>query len=110
MNATRVKIITTVPPEAADKVREAMGKAGAGTIGNYRYCSFSVTGTGRFLPTKDANPHIGTPGQFEKVTEERVEVVCNRSDAKNVIAALKTAHPYEEVIIDIVPLLDEDLL
>src|SRR5260370_28332783 len=102
MNFTRVKISTTVPLENADQVREALGKAGAGSIGEYRFCSFSVTGKGRFLPTDKANPHIGEPGKPEVVEEEQIEVTCDRTIAKQVIAALKAAHPYQEVIIEIV--------
>lgn len=108
MDFNRVKITTTVPPENADAVREALGKAGAGVIGNYSFCSFSVVGTGYFMPNENANPHIGQANKLETMEEERIEVVCDRNNAKQVIAALKAAHPYEEVIVDIVPLLDED--
>jgi hypothetical protein len=110
MDFKRVKINTTVPPGYADKVREALGKAGAGKVGDYSFCSFSSLGQGRFLPNDQANPHIGEPGTLETVEEERIEVACDRAIAKQVIAALKEAHPYEEVIVNIVPLLDEDQL
>jgi hypothetical protein len=107
MNFTRVKINTTVPVGHADKVRQALGEAGAGKIGEYSFCSFSYPGQGRFVPNASANPHIGRPNLLEVVEEEHVEVVCERVNAKNVIAALRQAHPYEEVIVDIVPLIDE---
>lgn len=35
--SSRVKNVTFVPLEAADAVRQAIGDAGAGTIGNYRF-------------------------------------------------------------------------
>ena len=107
---TRVKISTTVPLEYVDQVRQALGEAGAGVIGEYTFCSFSSIGTGRFKPTEKANPHIGEANKLEAVEEEQIEVVCSRDSAKAVIAALKAAHPYEEVIIDITPLIDEDEL
>lgn len=110
MDFIRVKISTTVPIEDADKLRDALGKAGAGVIGDYSYCSFSSRGTGRFKPNQQADPHIGEAGKLEAVEEEQIEVVCDRSNAKQVISALKAAHPYEEVIVDITPLLDEDAL
>ncbi|MGF7229654.1 MAG: hypothetical protein ACQR33_06790 [Candidatus Saccharibacteria bacterium] len=110
MNFTRVKITTTVPLENADAVRHALGEAGAGVIGNYSFCSFSVIGKGWFMPNEDANPHIGSANVLEAVEEERVEVVCDRKNAKQVIVALKAAHSYEEVIVDITPLIDEDQL
>ena len=103
----KVKIVTFVPIENADAVRDALGKAGAGQIGEYSYCSYSVIGKGRFTPSNNANPHIGSADVAETVDEERIEVVCDRADAKAVISAMKQAHPYEEVAFDIYPLLDE---
>lgn len=104
----RVKIVTFVPVDYADAVRDALGKAGAGHIGEYSFCSYSVVGTGRFMPSSNAHPHIGTPGQLEQVTEERIEVVCNKTDAKAVISALRKSHPYEEVAFDIYRLMNEE--
>lgn len=106
----KVKISTTVPVENADELRAALGKAGAGVFGDYRYCSFSVTGKGRFIPVAGANPHIGQVGKLEEVDEEQIEVICDRSIAKEVIAVLKKSHPYEEVIVDVTPLLSEEEL
>jgi len=108
MEFKRVKISTTVPAENADQLRQALGKAGAGKIGEYSFCSFTVTGKGRFMPSENANPYIGEANKLEAVEEEQIEVVCDRAIAKQVIAALKAAHPYEEVIIDITPLIDEE--
>ena len=103
----RVKIVTFVPLENADTVRETIGNAGAGQIGEYSFCSYSVIGKGRFIPSDNANPHIGVSGAAEIVEEERIEVECDRSKAKTVIEAMKTAHPYEEVAYDVYPLLEE---
>lgn len=104
---SNVKIVTFVPVENASAIRQALGNAGAGHIGEYSFCSYSVVGKGRFVPSSSAHPHIGTAGQAEAVDEERVEVVCDRANAKAVIAALRLAHPYEEVAFDIYPLVDE---
>lgn len=110
MDFKRVKISTTAPLDYADTVREALGKAGAGLIGEYSFCSFSTIGYGRFMPSGEANPHIGKAGTLEAVKEEHIEVVCDRDKAKEVIRALREAHPYEEVIVDIVLLIDEGQL
>lgn len=106
----KVMIVTYVPVTHADEVREVLGKAGAGTIGEYRHCSFSVVGEGRFTPSNNASPHTGKPGQPETVQEERIEVACDLNKAKVVVAAMKKAHPYEEVAFHIYPLIDEDEL
>jgi hypothetical protein len=100
-----IKLVVFVPEENADELRQAIGEAGAGVIGNYSYCSYSVKGVGRFKPNEDANPHIGETGKLESVNEERIEVQCDKSDALKIVNAIKNAHPYEEVVVDIYPML-----
>ena len=110
MEFSKVKIVTFVPSENADAVRAAIGKAGAGQIGEYSFCSYSVSGVGRFLPSENANPHIGESGKLEAAPEERIEVVCDRAKTKQVIVVMKSAHPYEEVAFDVYPLISEEEL
>jgi hypothetical protein len=105
MKTKTVKIVTTVPKKQADKLRQALGKAGAGKTKNYYFCSFSQEGEGRFLPTENANPSIGKKGKLNKIKEVRVETFCNQKDLKKIIKAIKKVHPYEQPIIDIYPLL-----
>ena len=80
-----VTIVVTVPETHADAVRQAMGQAGAGKVGNYSYCSYSMKGIGRFMPNKDSNPYLGNEGVLEEVIEERIETVCNRAVLENVL-------------------------
>lgn len=101
-----VKIRTAVPVDGAEKVRRAMGDAGAGMQGNYSHCSGSYLTTGRFTPLSGANPTIGEVGKPEEVQEELIEMLCHVDKVEEVIAALKKAHPYEEPAIDIVQRLD----
>ncbi|MEK6925850.1 MAG: hypothetical protein AABW50_01085 [Nanoarchaeota archaeon] len=105
-----VKIVVFVPPKYSKKVLEAIGKSGGGNIGNYSYCSFSSDGTGRFKPNDKANPFIGKPGKLEEVKEDKIEFICPKNKAKSVINSIKEVHPYEEVALDVYPLLDEDEL
>lgn len=101
MQSTTLKLVVTVPLTHSDIVRDAMGKAGAGKIGNYSFCSFSTKGTGRFKPEDGAEPHIGAVNQLEAVEEERIEITCTREILKDVVDAIKKVHPYEEVSIDV---------
>lgn len=105
-----VTIVVFVPETHADAVRNAMGKDGAGAIGNYSNCSFSSKGIGRFLPMAGAHPNIGKVGKKEEVKEERIEMICKKDKVKKVVLAMKKAHPYEEVAYFIFPLLDENEL
>lgn len=99
------KIVVFVPESHANIVRRAMGEAGAGAIGNYKFCSFSVKGTGRFFPFGNAKPAIGKVGQLEEIQEERIETVCYKKDLKKVVDIIKKVHPYEEPALDIYPLI-----
>lgn len=104
----RVKIVIFVPTAHSDVIRKVIGDAGVGLIGNYSHCSFSSKGTGRYKPLEGAHPTIGEVGKLEEVEEERIEFVCPKDKAKEVISAIKQVHPYEEVALDIYPLLREE--
>jgi hypothetical protein len=106
----KVKIVVFTPLTHTKIVREAIGKAGGGIIGNYDYCSFSSNGTGRFRPNEKASPYMGKINKIEEVEEERIEFVCKRNEAKRIIKEIKSVHPYEEVALDIYPLLEESEL
>lgn len=101
MSSNNLKLVVTVPLSHADIVRDAMGNAGAGKLGNYSFCSFSSSGTGRFKPEVGATPHIGEVEKLEAVEEERIEVILPRDILNEVIEAIKAVHPYEEVSIDV---------
>jgi len=98
------KWVILVPPEHAEAVRAAVFDAGAGRIGDYSHCSWSVTGRGQFLPLDGASPVIGTVGSVEHLDEDRVEVVAPSQLRGQVRAAMLAAHPYEEPAFDVLTL------
>jgi dinuclear metal center YbgI/SA1388 family protein len=95
------KWVVFVPVDDAESLRAGLFAAGAGHIGDYSHCSWSVTGTGQFLPGTGASPAIGTVGAVEHVVEDRVEVIAPARLRGQVLAALRTAHPYEEPAFDV---------
>ena len=95
------KIVIYTPESHADVLREAIGNAGAGKIGKYSHCTFTIKGTGRFKPLEGANPTIGEVGKFEEVPEERIETVCEENVLSAVLKAIKDVHPYEEPATDV---------
>jgi hypothetical protein len=98
------KIVVYVPETHGEAVRAASGEAGAGRIGNYAHCSFTVKGVGRFLPLAGAHPAIGNVGRLELVAEERIEMVCAAERLREVLHAIRHVHPYEEPAVDVYPL------
>jgi hypothetical protein len=92
------------PYTHVDKVRQALGDAGAGWIGGYRYCSFSTVGDSRFKTPTKANGVVddGIKG-FREVA---VGVVVSKKELSKVIEAARKAHPWEVMGYDIHPLLE----
>jgi dinuclear metal center YbgI/SA1388 family protein len=95
------KWVVYVPREDAEAVQAAVFAAGAGHIGDYSHCSWSVSGIGQFLPREGASPAVGSVGTVERVAEDRFEVVAPARARSDVLAAMRAAHPYEEPAFDI---------
>ncbi len=94
---TLQKLVTFIPKVDAEKVLAAMHNAGAGQIGEYKNCSFKIEGVGSYLPTGSAQPNIGSIDKQEFVNEVRVEVIFPAHQSREIIEAMKSSHPYEEV-------------
>ena len=108
MVTEQVLLIVTVPASHLHALLDAMGDAGAGQIGNYTHCAYYSAGTGRFKPNEAANPTLGEKAQINEVEEARIETFCSRERIKAVIEAIRSAHPYEEPVFYVLPLLSEN--
>lgn len=98
---TLYKLAVYVPETHENILREALGEAGAGYIGNYSNCTFNISGIGTFKPEENTNPFIGTIGEIEKVNEVKIETIVQQSILNKTIDKMIKAHPYEEVAYDI---------
>lgn len=100
-----MKLVWFVPLSHLETTRDAVFAAGGGEIGDYRRCSFWTVGTGSFLGGEGTTPFVGEAGREERVEEARVETVVPLGRLDEVVAALRSAHPYEEPAMDVIPLL-----
>ena len=100
----RFKVVVFAPASAVPRLRAAMTAAGAGVIGNYDSCSFSVRGEGFFRPRAGSHPAVGRAGRLERIPEERLEMLAEESVLSAVLSAARRVHPYEEPAIDCLPL------
>ncbi len=91
------KIEVYVPESHLEAVKTAMFAAGAGRVGDYDSCAWQTPGQGQFRPLEGASPYIGQVGKVETEPEYKVEMVCAGGLVREVIEAMKGAHPYEEV-------------
>jgi len=101
------KLVTFVPVDSGNKIREAIFNSGAGHIGNYDSCSYNTEGLGTFKGDENTNPYIGEKGKLHTEKETRIETIVPKHLLKKVINSLLNAHPYEEVAYDIYPLENE---
>ena len=96
MQSQMFKLVFFVPATHCEQVKAAVFAAGAGGQGNYGQCGWQVLGQGQFMPLASSQPFIGGHNKVEVVDEFRVETLCPEKNVHEVIAALKSAHPYEE--------------
>ncbi|MBN2167086.1 MAG: Nif3-like dinuclear metal center hexameric protein [Marinilabiliaceae bacterium] len=99
-----IKLVTFVPETHIENVRQAIFKAGAGVIGKYDSCSFTVNGYGSFKAGDDTQPYVGKKGVIHLEKEARIETILPAFMQSKIVNALIKAHPYEEVAYDLYPL------
>ncbi|MGQ7870074.1 Nif3-like dinuclear metal center hexameric protein [Sunxiuqinia sp. sy24] len=95
------KLVTFIPFDQAIKVQQAIFKTGAGQIGHYDSCAYSIPGKGSFRGDETTQPFVGKPGEIHYENELRFETIFPKHIESKVIRALTEAHPYEEVAYDI---------
>lgn len=96
------KLTTYVPTLNANALKTALFNAGAGNIGNYNNCSFTVLGDGTFKGNKNSNPVLGEKGKNHTEKEAKISVVFESKYEKAILNALQQNHPYEEIAYEIV--------
>ncbi len=102
------KLEVYVPEDHAEILKEALFQAGAGNIGFYDECSFSVDSNGTFRPMEGSNPFSGTQNIRENAQEKLISVIFENFKQRQIVAAMKNAHPYEEVAYQIISLENEN--
>jgi dinuclear metal center YbgI/SA1388 family protein len=96
------KLTTFVPLEKATALRNALFTAGAGNIGNYDQCSFSIDGEGTFRGNENSNPVIGKKGKLHTEKETRISVLFESKNEAKILESLQKNHPYEEVAYELI--------
>jgi dinuclear metal center YbgI/SA1388 family protein len=98
------KLLTFVPTEKLEEVRNAIFSAGGGQVGNYSECSFTIAGEGTFKGDENTAPYVGKPGERHTEKEIRVEIIFPGYIENAILKAMVAAHPYEEVAYDVISL------
>jgi len=92
------------PAENVDEILEALAGAHAGEIGNYDHCSTILQVQGSYRPLEGAKPAFGEVGKLIMGSECKIEINCREENLMEAIHAVRVAHPYEEPVINVIPL------
>lgn len=98
------KIEIFIPEKYIDQLRTAMNEAGACRLGNYDHCLTVTQVSGFWRPLNGANPFHGDVGAVNSGTEVKAETICEGEFLPEVLAAIRGVHPYEEPLINVIPL------
>lgn len=104
----QVKIEVYLPTEFVIPVRDALHEVGAGRVGQYDHCVSVTAVSGYWRPLEEAHPYSGTKGEIMSGTESKLEVICPAYIAPAAVRAVRSVHPYEEPLINVIPLLTVD--
>jgi hypothetical protein len=107
MEFTQVKLEIFIPEEYVVVLREAVASAGAGMLGNYDHCASVIEVRGYWRPLEGAEPYDGTIGEISEARECKMEVNCPRDRIPEILRAIRKIHPYEEPLINIIPLAND---
>lgn len=107
MDFKKVKIEVYIPEEYRDKLREALNDIGVLGVGNYDNVMSVTKVTGYWRPLKNANPFDGEINKLSKASEDKIEFATDINNVENAVKVIKEVHPYEEPVINIMPLIND---
>ena len=99
------KLEIFIPESHLNLLREVLIQCDAGHIGNYDACMSYSHVIGTWRPLKGTSPYIGSEGRISEEPEIKAEVTCELLKVDEVIEAVKKIHPYEEPVINAIPLM-----
>ena len=99
------KLEIFIPESHFRVLQKALREVDAGHIGNYDSCLSYSRVTGTWRPLEGTSPYIGRTGEVSEEPELKVEVTCHMDRLDETIAAVKQVHPYEEPVINAIPII-----
>ncbi|PKO07139.1 MAG: cytochrome C biogenesis protein [Chloroflexi bacterium HGW-Chloroflexi-3] len=104
---TDFKIEVYLPAEYLESIRLALTAAQAGFVGNYDNVFATTQVTGHWRPLPGSDPYQGNIGEMETAPEIKLEVNCKKEHVSTTLQAIRAAHPYEEPLIRVIPILNQ---
>lgn len=104
MEFSYFKLEIFIPETHLAPLQLALQRVDAGHIGNYDSCLSYSPVTGTWRPLEGTHPYLGSVGEISSEPELKVEVTVQARRLEETIAAIKAVHPYEEPVINVIPL------
>lgn len=101
-----IKLEIFIPESHFPALQKALQDVDAGHIGNYDSCLSYSPVMGTWRPLEGTHPFIGKQNEISYEPELKVEVTIKAERLRETVAAVKAAHPYEEPVINAIPLVD----
>jgi len=98
------KLEIFIPETHFPILRQTLQEADAGHIGNYDSCLSYSRVIGTWRPLAGTSPYIGAENEISEEEELKVEVTVRGELLEETISAVKAVHPYEEPVINVIPL------
>ncbi len=98
------KLEIFIPETHLEPLRQALQEVDAGHIGSYDSCLSYSPVTSCWRPLAGTHPYLGCQGQLSQEPELKVEVTCRTEQVDQTVAAIKAVHPYEEPVVNVIPL------
>lgn len=98
------KLEIFIPETHFRELQKVLQSVGAGHIGNYDCCLSYSRVTGTWRPLEGTNPFIGSAGEISEEPEFKVEVTVSAGILEKTVEAVRRTHPYEEPVINVIPL------
>lgn len=104
MNFAFCKMEIFIPKTHFTVLCKALQRADAGHIGKYDCCLSYSEVQSCWRPLAGSRPYLGTENRLCKEPEYKVEVTCRTDRVDEILCAVKAVHPYEEPVINVIPL------
>ena len=104
MDFSCCKLEIFLPEGCLPALQQALERVDAGHIGKYDCCLSYSRVTGCWRPLAGTDPYIGRENEISEEPEFKVEVTCRIEKVDQTVEAVKAVHPYEEPVINVVPL------
>ena len=98
------KLEVFIPESHLRVLQNVLQESDAGPIGKYDSCLSYSRVVSTWRPLEGTNPYLGEIGVVSEEEELKVEVTVKEENLKKTIAANKQIHPYEEPVINVIPL------